>query len=476
MNNSGRKFIAGIFLVIGVFMVLNSVLRADSKNSTSVLEPKPNILIIMTDQQFADAMSCAMGDEYLKTPSMDMLAEKGVRFTRAYSPNPLCLPMRTSMATGKFPHETGVLTNSNKKIKAETYPFLGKIFKDAGYETGFFGKWHMAMKEDAIDIHGFDIMSTNTPKLDSRPAVEFIKQKHEKPFFAVASFLSPHEICQWARKEELPGGPIGEMPALEHLPPLKANFGIPENESDIMEYMRKSYHANRRFPVGNYTDEDWRRLRWGYYRLIERADAFVGDISNALKESGQEKNTIVVFLSDHGDCAGSHHWNQKTVFYDESARVPFIIKWEGKTQKSTSDVLMNTGIDMIPTLCEFAGIPIPKGIHGKSLMPVALGEQPDWERNFVVSENHMIQGDPVDGIQLQPSGRMVRSSRYKYCIYSEGENSESLIDMQIDPLEMVNQAGNPEYQTILEQHRNYLDEHAKHTNDTLAQEMLIGLR
>ena len=435
---------------------------------------KPNIIIIITDQQFADAMSCVMGNEYLNTPNMDRLAEKGVRFTKAYSPNPLCLPMRTSMITGQFPHETGVFTNNDKKLDASKYPFLGKIFKDAGYETGYFGKWHIALKEEEKEIHGFDVMFPKS-NLDAEPAVEFIKQKHDKPYFAVASFLSPHEICQWARKEELPGGPIGELPALENLPPLKTNFSAPQNETDVMVFMRKSYHANRRFPVGDYTNADWRRLVWGYYRLIERADDFVGQITSALKESGQEENTIVVFLADHGDCAGSHHWNQKTVFYDESARVPLIIKWDGETKKGTSDILVNTGIDMIPTLCDFAGIEIPHGLPGKSLKTPVFGNTPNWKREFIVSENHMVQGDPVDDKALQPFGRMIRSSNYKYCIYSEGKERESLVDMQFDPGEMVNQAKNPVYKKVLEQHRNYLEQHAKESHDVVALKMLEEL-
>ncbi len=347
--------------------------------------------------------------------------------------------------------------------------------KDAGYETGYFGKWHIALKEEEKDIHGFDILFGDNTKLDAEPAVEFIKQKHEKPFFAVASFLSPHEICQWARKEELPGGPIGELPALEKLPPLKTNFAFPQNETDIMAFMRKSYHANRRFPVANYTNADWRRLLWGYYRLIERADDFVGEITAAIKESGLEENTLVVFLADHGDCAGSHHWNQKTNFYDESSRVPFIIKWEGKTMGGNSEVLVNTGTDMIPTLCEFAGISIPKNLPGKSLMAPALGKTPDWNRDYVVSENHMVQGDPVDGDTVQPYGRMLRSKDDKYCIYSLGEDRESLVDMQYDPGEMVNQAKNPVYKEILEQHRAYLKEHAHETNDEVALKMLSDL-
>ncbi|MBT6763453.1 MAG: sulfatase-like hydrolase/transferase, partial [Prolixibacteraceae bacterium] len=270
-------------------------------------------------------------------------------------------------------------------------------------------------------------------------------------------------------------GPISELPALENLPPLKTNFGIPQNETDVMAFMRESYHANRRFPVGEYTNADWRRLAWGYNRLIERADDFVGEITTAIKESGQEENTIVVFLSDHGDCAGSHHWNQKTVFYDESARVPLIVKWEGVTKKGTSNVLVNTGIDMIPTLCDFAGIDIPDGLPGKSMKAPILDKTPNWKRDFIVSENHMVQGDPVDEKALQPFGRMIRSTNYKYCIYSEGEERESLVDMQFDPGEMVNQAKNPVYKKVLEQHRSFLKEHAEESKDKIALEMLNEL-
>lgn len=442
----------------------------------SQTQEKPNIIIIMTDQQFADAMSCVMGSQYIHTPNMDKLAEKGIRFTRAYSPNPLCMPMRTSMMTGSFPHQNGVLTNGNDDISPSNFVFMGKLFKDAGYETGYFGKWHVAFDINKKDIHGFDVLFPKS-NLDSEPAGEFIKQKHDKPFFAVASFLSPHEVCQWARKQELPGGPIAELPPLEDLPPLKINFFAPENETDIMTFMRKSYQANLRlFPLADYTNADWRRLQWGYYRLIERADNFLGEVMTALKESGQEENTLVVFLSDHGDCAGSHHWNQKTVFYDESSRVPFILKWDGKTTTGTSDVLLNTGTDMIPTLCDFAGIEIPAGLPGKSLMAAATGKIPDWKRDFVVTENHMVQNEPVDGKNYQPQGRMIRSDRYKYCIYSEGDDKESLVDMQFDPLEMVNQARNPVYEKVLEQHREYLKQHAAQTNDEMAMQMLTELK
>lgn len=436
---------------------------------------QPNIVIIMTDQLFADAMSCVIGNQYIHTPNIDQLAETGMRFTKAYSPNPLCVPMRTSMITGQFPHTTGIMANGKDNIlDASRFNFMGRIMKDAGYETGYFGKWHIPLSGWEKDVHGFEIMPPNG-NLDAAPAADFIKQKHEKPFFAFASFLSPHEVCQWARKQELPGGPIGDLPDLEDMPPLKTNFAVPENETDIMAFMSKSYHTSTTFPVANYSDADWRRLLWGYYRLVERADYFVGQITSAIKESGQEENTVIIFLADHGECAGSHHWNQKTVFYDESSRVPFIVTWPGKTEKGTSGILVNTGTDMIPTLCDIAGTDIPSGLPGKSLMAPVLGKTPEWKREFVVSENHMVQGAPVDGKELEPYGRMVRSVNYKYCLYSEGNDKESLVDMQFDPGELVNQAKNPVYKKILEQHRGYLKEHAKINHDTMALKMLDEL-
>ena len=436
------------------------------------LARKPNILIIMTDQQFGDGMSCVLGKKYLHTPHMDSLAENGMRFTRAYSPNPLCVPMRTSMITGQFPHQTKHQTNARTELNPADFVFMGKLFKDADYETAYFGKWHIPLNPKWKDVHGFDFFTEKSARLNPNPAANFLKQKHERPFFAVVSFLGPHEICQWARKEALPGEQLCTIPPLNQRPPMKTNSKPPENETDIMAHMRKSYQAARWFPIGDYTEDDWRRLIWGYYRLIERVDGFVGTVMNALRESGLEEETLVVFLSDHGDCHGAHRWNQKTVFYDESVRVPFIVSWKGKTPKGTSDVLINTGIDLIPTLCDFASISVPASLPGKSLKALALGQKPNWTREYVVSQNHMIQCEPVDGKDLKPMGRMVRSNRYKYCLYSEGKRRESLVDMETDPGEMVNQAENPEFEPVLKQHRAYLKEFAEGYNDDVALAML----
>jgi choline-sulfatase len=376
------------------------------------------------------------------------------------------------MFTGRFPHETGVQTNGGPRVNPADFTFMGTVFRDAGYDTAYFGKWNIALDRKDKKTHGFDVLEEKGARLDPTPAADYLKQRHERPFLAVASFLGPHEICEWARKERIPGEQLGDVPPVSQRPPLRANFDPPENETDIMAHMRRSYQAHRLFPVGDYTHADWRRQMWGYYRLIERVDGYVGAVLAALRESGHERDTVVVFLSDHGDCHGAHRWNQKTVFYDESARVPLIISWKGRTPRGTSDVLVNTGVDVIPTICDFAGIEAPAGSPGKSLKALALGGKADWKRDYVVCQNHMVQCEPVDGRHWRPEGRMIRSDRYKYCLYSEGERRESLVDMKNDPGEMVNEAGNPRFGEVLQRHRAFLREHAVRHRDAVALAML----
>ena len=467
-----REFLKTTALVTAGAMLQRPRLFAASVNRTG---KSPNILVIITDQQFADAMSCCIGRDYIHTPNMDSLAASGMRFTRAYCPNPLCVPSRTSMFTGHYLHETGIQTNAKEKIDPDKFICMGRIFKEAGYDTGFFGKWHMPFKEANSNEHGFDTYIGKEGRYSGVPASQFIRLDRERPFLAIASFLNPHNICEWSRGQKLPGGPIGEPPEPQACPPLKPNMAPPEGETDIISHMRKGYQTHRLFPVGNFTNDKWRQYRWAYYRLIEKVDRHVGTLLDALRESGQQENTLIVFLSDHGECHGVHRWNQKTVFYDEAARVPLIISQKGRTPQGTCDTLVQTGVDLIPTLCDFAGIDVPKGLPGRSLKACALNQAPGDDRPYIVVSNGMVQCEPVDGVMLQPDGRMVRSSRYKYCLYSLGRRRESLVDMQADPGEMVNLAAKRQYRKALLQHREFLRDFALKHDDSVALSMLRGL-
>jgi arylsulfatase A-like enzyme len=472
-NGLGRReFLKATTLVTGGVLLQGPALFAALANRAG---KKPNILVIITDQQFADAMSCCIGTDYIHTPNMDALSANGMRFTRAYCANPLCVPSRTAMFTGHYLHETGIQINSKEKIDPDKFVCMGRIFKEAGYDTGFFGKWHMPFREANKNEHGFDTYIGKECRYSGVPCSEFIRKDRKRPFLAVASFLNPHNICEWSRGQKLPGGPIGEPPKPQDCPPLKPNIMPPESETDIISHMRKAYQAHRLFPVGHFTNDKWRQYRWAYYRLIEKVDKHLGTLLEALRESGQQENTLVVFLSDHGECHGVHRWNQKTVFYDEAARVPFIISLKGRTPQGTCDVLVQTGVDLIPTLCDFAGIDAPKGLPGRSLKSHALNQSPGEERPYIVISNKMVQCEPVDGVMLQPDGRMARSQKYKYCLYSLGRQRESLVDMQTDPGEMVNLAAKSQYRTALLQHREFLLDFAQKHGDKVALSMLRGL-
>jgi arylsulfatase A-like enzyme len=188
-------------------------------------------------------------------------------------------------------------------------------------------------------------------------------------------------------------------------------------------------------------------------------DARIGQVLTALGSAGLENNTLVVFSTDHGDCQGAHGWNQKTILFEEAARVPCILSWKGFTRPSVSERLVNTGIDFLPTLCDYAGIPRPGGLPGISL------KRPDDTRQFVVVSNHMVQGAEINGRKPEPQGRMLRSRRYKYTVYSEGERRESLVDLEEDPGEMRNLAGKPGSAQVLKEHRAMLAEWCRKYGD-----------
>ncbi len=452
-------------------------------------ESRPNLLLIITDQQSGDAMSCHMGSRYIHTPAMDSLAAEGMLFTRAYSSNPLCMPLRNSLFTGRYSHETGVTMNAGPKggLDPNEFVMMGTYFRSAGYETAYSGKWHLCFPEKDPAAHGFKILDSKTrlkpAEIDnydarvSHAAVDFLREKHERPFLLVVSLLNPHNICEWARRaagreQTLNCGEIGEPASGEELPPPPANLAPPKNEPDGMTLLRQGYHASKTFPVGNFTAEDWRKQRWGYYRMIEKVDGEIGKVLDALRGTGAHRNTAVIFTSDHGDCTGAHRFNQKTVFYEESVRVPLIVRWPGKTRPGTSDELVNTGVDILPTMLACAEIKPPAKLPGCNLLPLAFGERDGPWREYVVSQNHMYQAGEVDGFKPEMEGRMVRSERYKYCLYSRGMRRESLVDLVNDPGETNDLAADPAYRDVLVAHREMLAEFGREHNDPLVAELL----
>ncbi len=442
---------------------------------------RPNVLFLMTDQQFADALSCAIGDQFIRTPNIDSIAANGMRFTRAYCANPLCVPSRSSLFTGRYPHEHGRQTNRTKpSLNAAEFPNLGMVLRRAGYVTGYCGKWHLPYpgKGKPAEQSGFDFTMLGGNGVDHKiaaPAVKFIRQHRMQPFLLVCSFMNPHNICEYGRSEPLPDGDVGTPASMKDCPPTPANLEKAQHQADIMETLwqariRSVWRGKKKIyaPLDTWKADDWRRYRWAYYRMVELVDREVGKILTALRQAGLEYNTVIIFTSDHGDGIGAHRWAQKNMFYDECARIPLIISRKGSTKVGTSDHLVNNGVDLMPTICDYTQTPLPTKCRGRSLRPLAEGKPAPAQRDYVVCSTHFVQDQLADGKSINLQGRMVRSDRYKYYRFDQGIQPEMLIDMKNDPGEMVNRATDPAYRGILTQHRSYLREYAAETGDTFA--------
>lgn len=429
---------------------------------------RPNILYVMTDQQNWRMMSCT-GNPYLKTPAMDSIAASGVRFDGAYSANAVCVPARIAMMTGHYPGRFGVGLNghgaTNPIPESDLRNCLGWLFSEAGYETAFGGKTHWACNMSVESIgFGEKLTADSYDDLADR-AVEFLERDHQQPFLLVTSFHNPHDIClmaidaytramgeelrypQMARAREnlaaaleIPEGMSREEFFEKHCPPLPENYEVTAGEapgaapgSDFRLWARE-----------NLSDEDWRLHRWAYCRLTESVDRQIGRVLEALRAAGLEEDTVIVFSSDHGDLDAAHRLEHKDVFYEESSRVPFVVSRKGTTDAGRVDEnhLVSANIDLLPTLCDYAGIPVPEGMPGRSVRELAEGRDvADW-RDYVTVE--------------RGSGRMIRGERYKYCVYDNGDPCEDLFDLREDPGEMKNLAGDAEYAEVLAEHRRQL--------------------
>ena len=417
---------------------------------------RPNILFIFTDQQSADAMSCA-GNPDLHTPAMDSLAARGMLFHRAYCTQPLCTPARASLVTGRYPHELDAMANGNPVPDGFMPNEMSNLLDGAGYTCAWAGKWHLP-KRDIPEGFRFTHLCDHNDHQVAPACDQFLSQQHDDPFLLVASLDNPHNICEWARNQALPWGPIEER-KLDDCPALPPNFPVPPYEPEALRI--EQAHGGGMYPVTNFTHEDWRRYRNAYYRLCEKVDVEVGRILDSLKQHGHDQNTLIVFSSDHGDGNAHHTWNQKQTLYDECARIPLIVVPPGGRAPEEDDThLVSNGLDLLPTFCDYAGIAAPDGAHGDSLRPLLEDRAPDQWRDALFVETRFF--GPA-GIGTQ--GRSVRTDRYKYMVYAWRRNREQLIDMLHDPGEMSNLAVDTNHRDVLNDCRRRLHEWMAETGD-----------
>ena len=410
-------------------------------------KPKPkNIVLILTDQQHIDTIA-AGGCPHVRTPSLDRLKTSGVSFTESYSANPVCSPARSAVFTGRTSSECAVHING-KSIRPDI-PNLGQWFSEnTDYETFYAGKWHLP-RTYTSKIPGFKVINTGIggfgylcDTVMSRACEGFLRNRSKsKPFLLVASFMQPHDICEWLRlnmnnPERLPYPDLaGELPELPD------NFEFDKNEPELIKARRL---GNEPFK-GNWSKEQWRYYRWSYYRNIEHVDAEIGRVLRALEEFGHANDTLIVLTSDHGEGMGHHQMVRKSTLYDEASKVPLLFSWPGYVSANKTDTThLASGLDIMSTLCDFAGIKPPENMRGRSLRPILEGNSAR-NNEFVVTE------------VSTNTGRMVRTEGYKYIKY-RNDPVEQLFDRKNDHGETMNLAARARYASTLAEHQKLLRE------------------
>jgi len=423
--------------------------------ATTAQAVQPNLLVIITDQQSGTMLSCA-GNKYLKTPNMDSLADVGTRFERAYATNPVCLPARFSFLTGHYPGEVGIRSNP-QRAKKDLAPFaqkaLGNVLRKAGYRTVFGGKRHLPGLMGDVKKCGFEYLTPNERDGLAQQCAKFLQEKQEKPFLLVAMLINPHDICYQAIRAHDPKSrlatrtpaPLDEAlklpPGMSEkdffakvCPPLPANFEPTDKEPDAYAFLlnQRKFRLHAR---DNWGEKEWRMHRWAYCRLTERVDQQIGVILDALRKSEYADDTAIFFTSDHGDLDGAHRFEHKTLFYEESARVPMILcppKSDCPSAQVDDEHLVSVGLDLFPTLCDYAQVKPPAGLRGKSLRPLACGKTvEDWRKALLI-ENEI--------------GDAIVSGPWKYAEFFVGEKvTRTLFNLQDDPGEMRNLAYDAKY-------------------------------
>ncbi|HOW70932.1 MAG TPA: sulfatase [Phycisphaerae bacterium] len=448
--------------------------------------PKPNLIFVLADQLRYQSCSFA-GDSRARTPNIDRLASQSVVFRNAISGHPVCAPYRASLFTGKYTTSTGMVINELRMNP--NHECLAHVLTRHGYDTAYIGKWHLWANELGNHYEpknsftppgpyrlGFDgfwaaynfhheyykaYYHTNSPEkipvkgyepdFQTEMAAGLVDRfaRSEKPFALFLSVGTPHD--PWAPDNVPPEyyamfADEGDTPRFA-LPP---NYK-PENDPYADDWGRyKGPDERRRIPA----------MMRGYYAMTANLDWNLGRLLKAIDDAGIRDNTILVFTSDHGEMMGAQGRRAKNIFYEEAIRVPFLVRWPGKTPAGqSSDACLNTP-DIMPTLLAMAGLPIPAKVEGTDLSPCAFG-RPGPEPEAAFLQNTGACAIWQDGYEW----RALRDKRYTYAIYRK-DRKELLFDHVADPHQLRNLVTDAEQAPTLDRFRTLLKKRMSELDDT----------
>lgn len=432
---------------------------------------KPNILFITTDHQRADTLFMEQAGVEV-TPNLNKLCDESCVFTRAYTTSPLCVPARTALATGIYPTKSGVVLNDLKKSSSGDHVPIHQYLAEQGYRMGHSGMQHIIANPPLADRAGFETFITK------RDYDAFLAEHHVAPsvpnrrytpvtelrngIYAAYRYTSPYP-CLWepalhffmdhyfadqaVRFIESSHGRTEPFALFVNIWAPHPPLAVPEPHASMFEPGQLNMPMNVNIPAigepGNrrtgvaaqlgegLTMEEWRETWAAYLGLTHLADDCIGRLLEALKRTGKYENTVILFMSDHGDHLGQHRMYQKMEMYEQAVRVPLIIKAPGAEKRKVDSLVSH--LDITPTILDMLDLDIPGDMDGISLKPQIMAGTPIRDRAVYCQYS----GNP----ELGDTRRAVITEKYKY-IYDPDDEAE-LYDLEADPLETVNRAAEP---------------------------------
>lgn len=481
-------------------LVTAAAARQDAKSE------RPNILFIFSDDHAYQAISAygggasaSRGREPLnQTPNIDRIGREGMRFDRCLVTNSICGPSRATILTGKYSHRNGFYNNTNSRFDGSQVTFP-KLLKQAGYQTALVGKWHLVSDPTGFDfweilpgqgVYYNPPMIRNagtreagervryegyTTDLITDHALDWLKKRDpSKPFLMLAQHKAPHR--EWSPNLKYLNGSFDrKYPEPDTLFDDYADRGAAEKGQDMTiaktmndldvklttppslnAEQRKVWEAyygprNEAFRKANLQGKElvrWKYQRYlhDYFATIASVDESVGRLLDYLKESGLDKNTIVVYASDQGFYLGEHGWFDKRWIFEESLRTPLLVRWPGVTRPGSVNRDLVSNVDFAQTFLEAAGVQSPAEMQGRSLVPVLRGRTPsDWRKGFYY---HYYEYPGPHSVRKHYG---VVSDRYKLVHFYEADPQSGfqpyweLFDLRADPKELKSVYGDPKH-------------------------------
>ena len=434
---------APLVVLAGVILAASACTAIDGRPADHPCAGPPNIVIVLTDDQRADALGCA-GNPILQTPRMDALAESGVRFTRAFVTTPICAASRASILTGLYERAHGYTFQRPPLAPEHVHLSYPALLRSAGYRTGFVGKLGVRLPDGAAaemfdafhprvypyfadDLGGRHLTDANTDR-----AIEFLRESDRgRPFCLSISYNAPHAEDANPEQYVWPEACDSLYADIEIPPPATSDAAL---FAALPAFLRDSLNRERwrwRFD----TPEKRQRMVKGYYRMISGVDQALGRLLTALEEQGLAEDTVVILTSDNGYFLGERGYAGKWSMHDLSTRVPLVIHDPREPAhlrgRSVDELTLN--VDLAPTILCLAGVPVPDSMQGRSLLPLLRGRAAD--RREEVFTEHLWEYESI------PRTEAVRTSRWKYVRYLDHPEYEELYDLVRDPREEVNLAG-----------------------------------